>query len=189
MASWQNQEIVLLPVWMMSADGGSVSPSCCWLFYKNCSVLVFHTHTLPHTLGSSQWLILLDQYEQHHHSPMLHPTWSLPAAGGVTDIVPCFSDAHLQTRAACRWVGLGPGWGLWPGDRPAAPGSPSAPGPPESTSLPAGELRAPPSASGSPAEHKHTFIHTCINEPHKYSVRKKFCIVLERVSHFEHTEI
>lgn len=130
------------------------------------------SHTLPHTLGSSQWLILLDQYEQHHHSPVLHTTWSLPAAGGVTDIVPCFSDAHLQTRAACRWAGLGPGWGLWPGDRPAAPGSPSAPGPPESTSLPAGELRAPPSASGSPAEHTHTFIHTCINEPHKYSVRK-----------------
>ena len=103
------------------------------------------------------------------------PQWSLPAAGGVTDIVPCFSDAHLQTRAACRWLGLGPGWGLWPGDRPAAPGSPSAPGPPESTSLPAGELRAPPSASGSPAghthTHKYTLIHTCINEhTHKIQI-------------------
>ena len=92
MASWQNQEIVLLPVSLMKHTW--LNDKCCRRLARSIVLLVIlqklfsvsilhsitHTHTHTHTLGSSQWLILLDQYEQHHLSPMLHPTVIAPCS-------------------------------------------------------------------------------------------------------------
>lgn len=109
---------------------------------------------------SSSTVLVVQQVKRHHRCQPSTSRSTTPLPAALTDTVPCFSDAHLQTQAVCprACYDLGGQDLLLGGLRQAPPGSPSASEAPGSASLPEGGLKDPPSDSEGP-ERTNTHVH------------------------------